>query len=131
MNPPAGCCIQEIGVYGKGQVDLSEIETPGLVCEFEGGKMRVVLFNQDGTVDIGEACAEGRRFNCFYTRDLHIPPVERKHVRLLQRGNISEIYVNDFLVATLDAGRRQMTGRIGFVGCSHGNRVSDLNAWSP
>jgi hypothetical protein len=78
------------------------------------------------TVQFGEIKADGSGFKVLQTstRDLALGPVLK--FRVVMKGDMMELYVNDYL---MNLKRMKCNGQIGFIGADKEIAFKNINVW--
>jgi hypothetical protein len=87
-----------------------------------------ILFKNDGRAELGPVAADGTGFKPDKTVDREMRFGEPARFRLLLKGVLLEIYLDNFLIECYSL-PAPATGRIGLVAGNQRNSISALKAW--
>lgn len=92
------------------------------MIEREAAQTTGIVIREDSVVEIGSVASPDRAFACEEQVDRQVDPGEARNTRLLLRGTMLELYVNDLLIqcCTMASG---VTGRVSWTG------IGEVRAW--
>ena len=100
----------------------------GLYIEYGSGVGTAILFNANGCAELGPVAGDGRGFNPDKTVDREKRFGETAGFRLLVKGSLLEIYLDDFLIECYSL-PATATGRLGLIAGGRQNSIRVLKAW--
>jgi hypothetical protein len=141
LTPPAAGANSPIMMLGhkfdttSGLVLEGKIRLPkplgaprGLYVEHAKGLGTAVLFHSDGRAEFGSVKADGAGFKPEITVDREMQFNEPATFRLLLKGSLMELYLDDFLIECYSL-PAPATGRIGLIPGNQRNAIGALKAW--
>lgn len=118
------------GLVLEGQIVLPEpLGAPcGLYVEHGRGIGTAILLGNDGRAELGQVMADGTGFKAEKTVDREMEFGAPSTFRLLLRGVLLEVYLDDVLIECYSL-PGPATGRIGLITGSRSNSIGALRAW--
>ena len=135
-NPmPAVALIENVfdvhaGVIVEGKLLLPAAgnQPRGLYIECDKGQGAAVLLDCDGIAWFGTIQADGSDFKAEKTVNREMPVGSPATFRLLLKGSLMELYLNDILIECYSLPSKA-SGRIGQITGGEATALSDLAAW--
>lgn len=118
------------GFVLEGSLQLPEpLGAPrGLYIEYGKGVGTAILFDANGRAELGSVADDGKGFNPDKMVDREMRFGEPASFRLLLKGSLFEIYVDDFLIECYSM-PVIATGRLGLIAGCRQNSIGALKAW--
>jgi hypothetical protein len=122
--------ISEIGVYADPRETLPPTGS-GLVLETEDGNGYAWLVEKHGRIRFGRLTDGLSRFHTEKVRDLEVDFGDRADIRVIQRDDLVDLYVNDYQVDYYHL-KGKLGGQFGLLGAENvaGSKIK-VKAWRP
>ena len=101
---------------------------PGIYFEREDGGGEAVLLTPEGLTHFGRVNADGTGFEPYLTREIGKKPGAQARFRVVWRGDLAEIYLDDYHLYIMHL-RRSPTGRLGFITSGGVDVMQNIKAW--
>ncbi len=141
VTPPAASAAGPVAMLGSGLdaavgfVLESTLQLPkplgaprGLYVEHGKGTGTAILFNSDGRAELGPVRADGAGFKPEKTVDREMRFGEPARFRLVLKGVLAELYLDDFLIECYSLPGKA-TGRIGLIRGDDPGSIGSLKGW--
>jgi hypothetical protein len=123
--------IAEIGLFAAPR-ELLQPTTTGFIQMTEDGNAFAWLFERNGRVRFGRLTHNLRAFEHVKTRDLEVDFGDRVSIRVIQRDDLVDLYINDYQVDYYHL-KGTLSGRFGLITSHQDGNKPDLQvrAWRP